>query len=117
MEPVSSHEHSTRVTPAKLERAGREMRPHAAKAAELLKALGNEQRLMILCNLVGGPLSVGQLNARVRLSQSALSQHLGILRDTGVVATTRESQSIIYSLPPGVATRIIALLYEEFCPS
>ena len=101
---------------AKLARAGREMRPHAAKAAELLKALGNEQRLMILCNLVAGPLSVGQLNRRVPLSQSALSQHLGILRDSGVVATTRESQSIIYSLPPGIATRIIGLLHDEFCP-
>lgn len=103
--------------PAKLARAVREMRPHAAKAAALLKALANEQRLMILCNLVAGPLSVGQLNDRVRLSQSALSQHLGILRETGVVSTTRESQSIIYSLPPGIATRIIGLLHDEFCPN
>lgn len=101
---------------AKLARASREMRPHAAKAAALLKALANEQRLMILCNLVAGPLSVGQLNDRVRLSQSALSQHLGVLREAGVVATTRESQSVIYSLPPGVATRIIGLLHQEFCP-
>jgi ArsR family transcriptional regulator, virulence genes transcriptional regulator len=91
------------------------MRPHAAKAAELLKALANEQRLMILCNLVSRPLSVGQLNERLPLSQSALSQHLGILRDIGVVATTRESQSVFYSLPLGIATRIIALLHDEFC--
>lgn len=97
-------------------RAVREMRPHAAKAAALLKALGNEQRLMILCNLVGGPLSVGELNERVPLSQSALSQHLGILREAGIVATTREAQSVIYSLPSGVATRIIELLHAEFCP-
>lgn len=100
---------------AKLARAGREMRPHAAAAAQLLKALGNEQRLMILCHLVSGPLSVGELNERVPLSQSALSQHLGILRDSGVVVTTRESQSIIYSLPAGIATRILGLLHEEFC--
>ena len=113
---MSTHATSTRAAIAKLARAGREMRPHAAKAAELLEALGNEQRLMILCNLVAGPLSVGQLNQRVPLSQSALSQHLGILRDSGVVATTRESQSIIYSLPPGIATRIIGLLHDEFCP-
>ena len=77
--------------------------------------LGNEQRLMILCNLVSGPLSVGQLNQRVPLSQSALSQHLGMLRVCGVVTTTRESQSIIYSLPPSIATRVIGLLHEEFC--
>ena len=100
----------------RLARAGREMRPHAAKAARLLKALGNEQRLMILCHLVAGPLSVSELNVRMPLSQSALSQHLGILRDSGIVGTARESQSIIYSLPPGVATRIIGLLQAEFCP-
>lgn len=113
---MSSNATSTRLVLTKLARAGREMRPHAAKAVELLKALANEQRLMILCNLVSGPLSVGQLNGRVPLSQSALSQHLSILRDTGVVATTRESQSIVYSLPPGIATRIIGLLHDEFCP-
>jgi DNA-binding transcriptional ArsR family regulator len=104
-----------RTLTAKLARAGREMRPHAAKAAQLLKALSNEQRLMILCHLGAGPLSVGELNERLPLSQSALSQHLGVLRDSGIVATTRESQSIIYSLPAGIATRIIALLHEEYC--
>ena len=113
---MSTRTSSTLTALANLARASREMRPHAAKAAELLKALGNEQRLMILCNLVSGPLSVGQLNQRVPLSQSALSQHLSVLRDCGIVATTRESQSVIYSLPPGIATRIIGLLHDEFCP-
>ena len=94
---------------------GSGMRPHAARAAALLKALGNEQRLMVLCHLAAGPLAVGELNARLRLSQSALSQHLGILRDSGIVATRRASQSIIYSLPAGVVTRIIALLHRQFC--
>lgn len=70
---------------------------------------------MILCNPVSGPLAVGELNRCVPLSQSALSQHLGVLRDAGIVVFTRESQSLIYSLPPGIATRIIGLLYEEFC--
>ena len=107
---------ASRGATARLARTVREMRPHAAKAEALLKALANEQRLMILCNLVAGPLSVGQLNERVRLSQSALSQHLGILREAGIVSTARESQSIIYSLPPGIATRIIGLLHAEFCP-
>jgi ArsR family transcriptional regulator, virulence genes transcriptional regulator len=105
-----------RTSSGRLARAGRQLRPHAAKAAQLLKALGNEQRLMILCHLVAGPLAVSELNERLPLSQSALSQHLGILRASGIVATTRESQSIIYSLPAGVTTRIIALLQEEFCP-
>ena len=70
---------------------------------------------MILYTLVSGPLSAVQLNQRVPLSQSALSQHLGILCDSGIVATTRESQNIIYSLAPGIATRMICLLHEEFC--
>ena len=96
-------------------RAARALQPHAVKAAELLKALANEQRLMILCHLVQGPLSVGEINERVQLGQSALSQHLAVLRESGVVTTTRESQSVRYSLPPGVATRLIGVLHEEFC--
>lgn len=98
-------------------RAGsaREIKPHAADAAALLKALANEQRLMILCNLVDGPLSVSELNERVDLSQSALSQHLAVLREAQIVATARESQVVRYSLPEGVVTRIINLLHREFC--
>ena len=112
---MSTRATSTLAALAKLARAGREMRPHATKAAELFKTLSNEQRLMILYTLVSGPLSAVQLNQRVPLSQSALSQHLGILCDSGIVATTRESQNIIYSLAPGIATRMICLLHEEFC--
>lgn len=93
----------------------REIAPHAAQAAALLKALANEQRLMILCNLVDGPLAVSELNERVDLSQSALSQHLAVLREANIVATTRESQTIRYSLPQGVATQIINLLHRTFC--
>ncbi len=91
------------------------MQPHALKAAALLKALANEQRLVILCNLLEGPLSVGQLNERVALSQSALSQHLAVLRECGIVRARRESQSVWYSLPTGVARRLIAVLHGEFC--
>lgn len=112
---MSTSASRTRSTSAKSTRIGGAMRPHAAAAAELLRALANERRLMILCNLVSGPLAVGELNKRVPLSQSALSQHLGVLRDSGVVVTSRKSQSVIYSLPPGIATAIIALLYEKFC--
>jgi len=93
----------------------RDIRPHAQDAAALLKALANDQRLMILCNLLDGPLAVGDLNARVPLSQSALSQHLAVLREAGIVVTERESQTIRYSLPAGPATKIIGILYKEFC--
>jgi len=96
-------------------RSARAIKPHADKAAALLKALANEQRLMVLCNLLEGPLSVGELNERVSLSQSALSQHLGVLRDANIVTTTREAQSIRYALSSGAVTRIIEILYKEFC--
>ncbi len=92
------------------------MRAHAASAARLLKALGNEQRLMLLCLLVEGEKSVGELNARLELSQSALSQHLAILRDDQLVTTRREAQSIYYSLAEGPAQKIIATLHTIFCP-
>ena len=99
----------------KLARTARDMQSHAQQAAELLKALANEQRLMILCHLVQGPLAVGELNERVPLSQSALSQHLAVLRESGVVHTARQSQTVRYSLPPGVVTRLLSVLHEEFC--
>ena len=92
-----------------------DLRPHAKTAAGLLKALANEQRLMILCHLLEGPLAVGELNARVGLSQSALSQHLAVLREAGVVATEREAQTIYYSLPKGAVTKIIGVLHREYC--
>ncbi len=103
------------VKDPKLMRTAREMQPHSREAAELLKALANEQRLMILCHLVQGPLAVGDLNERVPLSQSALSQHLAVLRESGIVHTERESQSVRYSLPAGVVTRLLNVLHEEFC--
>ena len=91
------------------------MHAHAGDAAHLLKALGNEQRLLILCHLLARPLSVGELNERLELSQSALSQHLALLRAGGLVDTRREAQSIFYSLPPGPVTRIMALLQDIYC--
>jgi DNA-binding transcriptional ArsR family regulator len=89
---------------------------HASDAAQLLKALGNEQRLLVLCHLLDGPLSVGELNQRLALSQSALSQHLALLRELGLVATRREAQTIYYSLPDGPVIRIMELLQDIYCP-
>lgn len=94
-----------------------EFRAHAARAATWLRALANEHRLLVLCALVdAGELSVGQLNERVPLSQSALSQHLSILRRDGLVETRRESQTIHYSLADGTAAQVIELLHGRFCP-
>jgi DNA-binding transcriptional ArsR family regulator len=94
-----------------------EMHDHAGDAAQMMKVLGNEQRLLILCNLIEGPLSVGELNARLDLSQSALSQHLALLREAGAVVTRREAQSIFYSLPAGPVTRVMAVLQDIYCSS
>lgn len=88
---------------------------HAGEAASLLKALGNDQRLLVLCNLLHGPLSVGEINVRVRLSQSALSQHLSILREAGIVTTRRASQTIYYALANGPSLSIMEVLYKTFC--
>jgi len=99
----------------RLSAAAREMKPHADRAARLLRSLANEQRLMLLCNLLDGPMSVGELNERVSLSQSALSQHLAVLREAGVVTTERRAQSILYALPRGPVTDIIRVLKHEFC--
>ena len=92
-----------------------QMKGHASEAAQLMKALGNEQRLLVLCNLLERPMTVGELNARMDLSQSALSQHLALLREAGLVETRREAQSIHYSLPSGPVTRVMALLQEIYC--
>ena len=92
-----------------------EMKAHAADAAELLKALGNEQRLLVLCSLAEGALTVGELNRRVPLSQSALSQHLAKLREAGLVETRREAQTIHYSLAAGPVTAVMATLRDTYC--
>ena len=94
-----------------------QMRSHAADAAGLMKALGNESRLMILCTLVDGERSVSELNAVIPLSQSALSQQLARLRSQGLVETRRESQAIFYSLAPGPADKIIHVLHDIYCGS
>jgi ArsR family transcriptional regulator, virulence genes transcriptional regulator len=88
---------------------------HAGEAAALLKSLANDQRLLVLCCLLEGPLSVGEINERVPLSQSALSQHLGVLRDADLVTTTRKSQTIYYALTQGPALEIMEILYSAFC--
>lgn len=95
----------------------RDMELHASDAAGLMKALGNESRLMILCVLAEGERSVSDLNTIVPLSQSALSQQLARLRQQNLVKTRRESQTIYYSLAEGPADRVINLLHDIYCGS
>ena len=93
-----------------------ELEESAGRAAALLRLLGNERRLMMLCQLSAGELAVGALQEQVGLSQSALSQHLALLREHGVVATRREGQSIFYRIDDPAALSVIQPLAELFCP-
>src|SRR3982751_6642717 len=85
-------------------------------AANLLKALSNEKRLLVICALYKGEKSVGELEEIVTLSQSALSQHLARLRRDGLVNTRREAQTIFYSLHDRAAKAILRCLYDIYSP-
>ena len=93
-----------------------QLQANATQAAGLLKMLANEKRLMILCALINGELSVSDLNQQVPLSQSALSQHLAALREAELVSTRRDSQKIYYRLNGDAAVRIIEVLQSIYCP-
>lgn len=88
----------------------------AERAAALLRALANERRLLILCQLGDGELTVGALQARIGVSQSVLSQHLALLREEGIVATRRAGQTIYYRIADPAAVQVIATLAGIFCP-
>ncbi len=100
-------------------RAGADIEMLAAQAvaaARMLKLLGNEYRLLILCFLIAqGEMKVGDLVEAVGLSQSALSQHLGLLREDGLVVFRRESQTLFYSVADPRAAQILKLLKNIYC--
>ncbi len=91
------------------------MQENAQEAASLLRALSNEARLLVMCHLGEGELSVGELNEAVGLSQSALSQHLARLREDGFVTTRREGQTIYYRISDKRVSRLIGALHDIFC--
>ena len=80
------------------------------QGAAMLKVLGNQKRLEILYHLSGKELNVGELEKMVDLSQSALSQHLAVLRNNGIVKTRRSAQTIFYSIRSETALKLINLL-------
>ncbi|GLQ24636.1 transcriptional regulator [Algimonas ampicilliniresistens] len=88
----------------------------ADDAAALLKAMSNPHRLIILCRLGASEASVGELLVDSGLSQSALSQHLAVLRQKGLVETRREAQTIYYTLADPAVRQIIETLMKIFCP-
>ncbi len=95
--------------------APEQMARHADEAAALLKALAHPARLLVLCQLVRGESSVGQLQPLTGPSLSALSQHLAVLREMALVETRRKSQTIFYSLAEGPAASVLDALYAAYC--
>ena len=88
---------------------------NALRASTLLKAMSNQHRLMILCQLASGEKRVGELESLIGLSQSALSQHLARLRRDHLVQTRRSAQTIYYSLAGPEASSVIETLYGLYC--
>ena len=86
-----------------------------ALASGLLKAMSNPRRLMILCRLAMGELSVSELEKQVDLGQSSLSQHLAVLRRENLVATRRETRTIYYRLASREAEAVMRTLYNLYC--
>jgi len=93
----------------------KELTAKAGEAAKLLNALANERRLAVLCELVEGERSVGELVETVGLTQSALSQHLAKLRAAGIVATRRDAQMIYYRLASEAAGHVMTTLAKIYC--
>ena len=96
-------------------KAASDLNANAKIAATMLKAIANESRLLILCHLEGKEMSVTELSDHLELSQSALSQHLAVLRKNDLVTTRRESQTIYYSLSDGRSSAVIKTLYQLYC--
>lgn len=86
------------------------------KASKDLKAISNPHRLAIVCQIANKELSVGELVDAIGLSQSALSQHLALLRKSHILKTRREHQTIYYSIKNENILSIISLLYQIYCP-
>ena len=92
-----------------------DMQDNAGKACGLLKAMANEARLMVLCQLIEGEKSVTELQEAIGLSQSAMSQHLAVLREQEIVSTRRDGQSVYYRIANGHAMAVMETLHREYC--
>jgi DNA-binding transcriptional ArsR family regulator len=91
------------------------LRESASKACALLKALANEDRLLILCQLTQGERNVGELEAMTGVRQPTLSQQLGVLRDEGLVSTRREGKYIFYGLASHEVIQVMKTLSGLYC--
>lgn len=91
------------------------MRAAATQAGELLKALSNPHRLLIVCQLIDGERSVGQLAKFLGIRDSTVSQHLALLRKDALVAARRDGQTIWYSISSAPARELLETLYRVYC--
>jgi len=91
------------------------MHQAAAEAARLMKALANPDRLMLLCQLTQGELSVSELEAELGILQPTLSQQLGVLREEALVDTRRDGKHIYYRVRSPQARAVLQALYDQFC--
>jgi DNA-binding transcriptional ArsR family regulator len=92
-----------------------EMRDSASKACTMLRTLANEDRLLILCQLIDGPRTVGELESLLGIRQPTLSQQLTVLRQESLVSTERNGKYIIYSLASSEVVQIMQTLYRLYC--
>ena len=91
------------------------LQARATDVADRLALLSNASRLLVLCHLLEGEQSVGVLQSRLGISQSALSQHLARLRDANMVATRRDRQTVFYSIADPRIHEMIGALYRIYC--
>lgn len=99
------------ISPEEMDR----MVENATTAANFLKAISHEGRLMILCHLVSGEKSVTELEELLSARQAAVSQQLSRLRLEGLVSTRREGKAIYYSLADERPRRVLEVVYDLFC--
>jgi len=91
------------------------MQVAAGRASDLLKALANRHRLMIICQLIDTERSVGELAAFLGIRESTVSQHLALLRKDRLVSTRRDGQTIWYQINSGPAREVVKTLYRVYC--
>jgi ArsR family transcriptional regulator, virulence genes transcriptional regulator len=92
-----------------------DIEPVAEQVSELMKVLSNKHRLLVLCRLVEGEKSVGQLARLLGVREQAMSQQLALLRKDGLVRTRREGQTIHYALARDDVRRLMGFLYDTYC--
>jgi DNA-binding transcriptional ArsR family regulator len=92
------------------------LRHAAVQAVGALKALANEDRLLLLCQLSQGERCVSELEEDLGIRQPTLSQQLGVLRNEGMITPRREGKNIYYSVADPQTLEILALLYRLYCP-